>query len=232
MGDEEITPSKVVPEYVYLAQRKKLEAEARFYEEQARGAAVESAMAERKWADIRAGDPYHRVYRFAKEVSEGSVNEAISNLNVWRRTEPGKPIEVIFSSPGGSVVPGMAFWDYLKGLKEESIELTTGSQGYAASMAGILLQAGDRRWIGRESYILVHQIQAGMLGTMGELQDRMKWLRTVEGRVLDIFALRCSRATGKDFVRTRKAIEKEWTRTDWWLDSKEALAWGFVDEVR
>lgn len=223
---------QVTPEYVFEAQRDKLRAEARFYEEQARKEGVEAQMAQRKWDDIRAGDPYHRLYRFNSEVSGKSVADAITQLNLWRRQEPGADIEIIFSSPGGDVVSGMAFWDYLKGLKEAGHKLTTGSEGYAASMAGILLQAGDVRWIGRESYLLIHEIQAGMMGSFGELEDRMKWLEKVQQRILDIFALRCAAATGGDKDAIRKRIAKEWKRTDWWLDSKEALSLGLVDQVR
>lgn len=227
-----MTEPLVAPEYVYKAQERKLDAEARFYDEQAKSEAVRAAMEQRKWADIQAGDPYHRVYRFDSEVSGKSVKEAINQINLWRRQEPGCPIEVIFSSPGGEVVAGMAFWDFLNQVRKDGHELTTGAQGYAASMAGILLQAGDKRWIGRESYILIHEIQAGMMGSWGELEDRMKWLEKVQSRILDIFALRCSQATGGSKDVVRKRVAKEWKRTDWWLDSTEALSLGFVDEVR
>jgi len=219
------------PDYVYLAQKRKLEAEATFYEEQARKERVEAAMAERKWNDIQAGDPYHRVYRFTQAVGEKSAKECIDQLNLWRRQEPGCEIEVIFSSPGGDVVSGMALWDYFNDVKKEGHRLITGSQGYAASMAGILLQAGDVRWIGRESYMLIHEISAGMMGSFGELEDRMKWMEKVQERILDIFAVRCARATNESIPVVRKRIEKNWKRTDWWIDSTEALRLGLVDEV-
>lgn len=220
------------PDYVYRAQERKLTAEAQFFEEQARAERVKAAMEERKWADITAGDPYHRVYRFDTEVSSKTVKEAINQLNLWRRQEPGCDIEIIFSSPGGELVAGMSFWDYLAQLRKEGHRITTGAQGMAASMAGILLQAGDRRWIGRESYVLIHEVQAGMMGSWGELEDRMKWLEKTQQRILDLFALRISRATGQDKDAVRRRIAKEWKRTDWWIDSAEALKLGLVDEVR
>ena len=64
-----MAPLTDTPEYVYKAQQRKLEAEASFYEEQAKTEHVKAAMEQRKWADITAGDPYHRVYRFDSEVS-------------------------------------------------------------------------------------------------------------------------------------------------------------------
>ena len=118
----------------------------------------------------------------------------------------------------------MAFFDYLQDLKANGHKLTTVAQGMAASMAGILLQAGDVRVIGHESYLLIHQVQAGMMGSFGDLQDRMKWLEIVQDRILDIFATRSKMPRAK--------IKVNWTRTDWWIDSAKALEYGFVDEVR
>jgi ATP-dependent protease ClpP protease subunit len=71
-----------------------------------------------------------------------------------------------------------------------------------------------------------------MMGSYGELQDRMKWLEMTQDRILDIFAERSSNVTGKSFAATRKYIKQNWSRTDWWISSDEALKQGFVDEIR
>jgi len=93
-------------------------------------------------------------------------------------------------------------------------------------MGGIALQAGDRRVIGKESYILVHQITAGTMGKIDQMKDDVHFYEHICDRVVDIFV---ARSSGK---LTRQKMRKEWTGHDWWLDSTDALKYGVVDEVR
>ncbi len=179
---------------------------------------------ERANDELKARDFFKYVYRFDMPVTEKSVKECEYTLNQWDRRFPGCAVTIYFTSPGGEVVAGMAFWDFLVEFKSKGHHLTTVSQGMAASMAGILLQAGDVRVIGAESYLLIHQVQASAMGSWGDLTDRMKWLEKVQERILNIFISRSK--------LTKAAITKRWERTDWWIDSTEALKLGLVDEVR
>lgn len=101
--------------------------------------------------------------------------------------------------------------------------LTTRTVGMAASMGGVLLQAGDWRVMAPESFLLVHEIAAGAVGKIGEIEDEMKLLQKMSERILAIYA---SRST-----LTAKAIATKWKRTDWWLNATEALELGLVDEI-
>jgi ATP-dependent protease ClpP protease subunit len=95
--------------------------------------------------------------------------------------------------------------------------------GYAASMAGILLQAGEDRQMGREAYILIHEVSFGVAGKIGEVEDEVKFVKMVQKRVLDIFADRAKVSRGY--------IAQRWRRKDWWLDSVTAQKLGIVDTV-
>ena len=85
---------------------------------------------------------------------------------------------------------------------------------------------GDVRVMGRESYLMIHEISAGAGGKIGEINDAVKFYERVCERVVDIFV---SRSGGKC---SRAQFKKNWNRADWWIDSAEALRWGFVDAVR
>lgn len=169
-------------------------------------------------------DKYHRIYNFKSVVENGAVSRCMDELTYWHRTAPGCDIDVIFYSPGGDVIDGFALWDFLVRLRREGHKLTTGCVGYAASMAGILLQAGDVRWMGAESYMLIHEAAFMAAGKLGEVEDRVEWVHKIQDRVLDIFAQRSKLSKGQ--------IRRRWRRKDWWIDSSEALKLGFVDEVR
>lgn len=171
-----------------------------------------------------AGDAHRRIYRFVSDVSSSSVKSCMDELTIWSRLEPGCAIEVVFTSPGGEVVAGMALWDFLQELRRDGHHLTTTARGYAASMAGILLQAGDVRVMGKESWLLIHEASFGVAGSFGDVEDRVEWIRKLQGRILDIFAQRSK--------LSKAAIKRRWHRKDWWIDSDEALKLGFVDEIR
>ena len=171
-----------------------------------------------------AGDTYNHVYQFSSEVTSGSVASCIDKLSRWARMEPGCDIEVIFNSPGGSVIPGMALFDYLVDLRHKGHKLTTVALGHAASMAGILLQAGTHRVMGPESWLLIHEISFMAIGKIGEVEDTTDWAKRICERVVQIFAERSKMAATE--------IELRWKRKDWWLSSNECLTLGLVDEVR
>ena len=80
-----------------------------------------------------------------------------ARLTEWHRLEPKCNIEIIFSSPGGSIIDGFELFDHIQHLRNEGHHVTTGSLGYAASMAGILLQSGDTRWIGHQAWMMIHR---------------------------------------------------------------------------
>ncbi len=182
-------------------------------------------------------DEYHHVYHFKTAVSGLSVEECIKQVRIWVRMDADKPaeekspIEIWFNSPGGSVIDGMALFDYIQQVRALGHYVTTGAMGYAASMAGILLQAGDKRVMGRESYVLIHEIAAGTAGKIGDIEDTVEFLKKIENRVLAIFAER-SKASGCEKPLTKAQIALRWRRKDWWLTSEECLKHGFVDEVR
>lgn len=158
----------------------------------------------------------------------------MKQLNVWRRNDPGCEIELVITSPGGSVISGMALYDYIQTLRREGHKVTTIALGMAASMGGILLQAGDVRAMGKEAVILIHEISTVAWGKATDLIDELSLVNIFQNRILDIFAERAAEAgvngTASDPM-TRKEFAKKWNRTDWWVDSASALKWGIVDKL-
>lgn len=181
---------------------------------------------DRDYTEEQAKNKYHHVYTFSQEVSDHSVTTCINELQTWSRVQPKCDITVIFDSPGGGVISGMALFDFLQQLRRDGHHITTMALGMAASMAGILLQAGNRRIMARESYVLIHEISTFAIGKIGEIEDTVEFVKKIQKRVVGIFMDRC------DGKISRRTFEKRWRRKDWWLSSDECLKLGFVDEVR
>ena len=219
-------PPKAVPALIKKleADARKANAEAKAFEIECEGGTIHLAGLVRGEKERLASNRFHHVFNYVGIIDQNSVSICMDQLTLWSRLSPKCDIEIIFNSPGGSVMAGMALFDHILAIRENGHKVTTVSHGYAASMAGILLQAGDIRVIGKESYVLIHQISAGAVGKIGEIEDVVKFLKLVSKRVLGIFADRSNKPASY--------FEKHWERTDWWLDSEECMKIGFVDDVR
>ena len=178
---------------------------------------------EKREEELVADRRFH-LYRFTGAVDSASVAKCIDQLNFWDRTEEPSRFTIELFSPGGAVIAGMALFDHIVTLRNKGWHVTTTARGFAASMGGVLLQAGDVRTMGKESYILIHEVQAAAMGTMGEIEDEVEFLKRIQERILRIFAERSNLSVTQ--------LRNRWRRKNWWLDSDEALKLCIVDEVR
>lgn len=206
------------------AEARKTEAEAIKAELEAHLAQMEIERATRSFNREKSVDEENHLYRFSGSVSDSSVRKCMTKLTEWSRLDPKCDIEIVFSSPGGSIIDGFELFDFIQELRGKGHKVTTGSLGMAASMAGILLQAGDVRWIGHQSWLMIHRAAFGAIGKTYEVEDEVKLVKRIESRILDVFIAR-SRLT-------KSKIKRNWDRKDWWIDADECITLGLVDEIR
>ncbi len=204
-------------------------AEARKELAEAKQAEILLASKKRAEADELAKNQHNKVYVFDKEVNEGYVKACISQLQTWARQEPGCEIEIQINSPGGDIVEGFALIDFLDDLREKGHTINIVALGMAASMAGVILQSGTTRVMGKNALLLIHEAAFGAAGSFGKVEDRVKLVKIMQNRILDIFADRAVKINPKT---TKKFIERNWERKDWWMDAETAARLGFVDSVR
>ena len=175
--------------------------------------------------EMEAGLDRNRIYRFLDVVSSGSVEGAIEMLDYWSRRDPKEDMIVEFNSPGGSVIDGLALYDFIQEIRRRGHHVTTIARGMAASMGGVLLQAGDVRIADENASILIHEVSTLGRGKLSELEDELKFTRMLwEERLVPILAQRSN--------MTRQQIIRKAKRKDWWMPADEALEHGFVDEVQ
>ena len=206
------------------AEIRKLEAETLSAESSAKLKNLEAEKKDQEWRREKADDKENMIYRFNTVVDKTYVNDCMQKLTQWSRRHPNCEIEIVFSSGGGSIVDGFVLFDFIQELRTRGHKVTTGSLGMAASMAGILLQAGDRRWMGHQAWMMIHRAAFGIIGKTFEIEDHTAWIKRIEARILDIFEKRSN--------LTRLKIKRNWDRKDWWISSDEALNLGLIDEIR
>ena len=206
------------------AEIRKVEADTAAAENYASLRKIEADKKEQDWRREKADDKENMVYRYNTVVDKTYVNDCMTKLTQWSRRHPECDIEIVFSSGGGSIVDGFVLFDFIQELRARGHKVTTGSLGMAASMAGILLQAGDHRWMGHQAWMMIHRAAFGIIGKTFEIEDHTAWIKRIEARILDIFEKRSS--------LTRLKIKRNWDRKDWWISSDEALTLGLIDEIK
>ena len=214
---------------VQEARARKLNAQTRKVLAKAVVAEIERDQAKEKRERELAADERHKVYVFDTDVSDRAVKTCIQQMTTWARQEPRCGIEIQVNSPGGSINAGFALIDFIRDLRERGHTVTMVAFGMAASMAGVLLQAADRRVMGANCFLLLHEGSLGAIGDFGEVEDRVKLMKMYHERILALFEERAkpiNPKTTKTFIRNR------WVRKDWWIQSEDAIKLGLVDEVR
>ena len=121
----------------------------------------------------RAYDIYSRLLRdniifIGTPIDDNIANLVIAQMLFLAQEDPEKDIQLYVNSPGGSITAGMAIYDTMQYVKND---VTTICIGQAASMAALLLAAGEnkKRLALPNSRILIHQPSMG--GLSGQATD-------------------------------------------------------------
>jgi len=163
------------------------------------------------------------VYTFSGKVSEESVSQAISNLDEWSRRKPKNELKILLTSPGGDILHGLSLYDFILVLRNRGHKVTVVIMGFAASMGSILAQAGDRRIMTPNAYLMLHEAATWTGGKSSEIEEEMSTLRKFEEKLVTIL---CSRGNF-----TKEELKKKWFKKDLWFDAKECLKLGLIDEI-
>jgi ATP-dependent Clp endopeptidase proteolytic subunit ClpP len=214
-----VVPTSPLPEN--LADQRQW-AEVRKLQVDTERAAAELDAFRRKERDA-AAEEGRRTYTFYARVEEESVRACMATLASWSSKAPGAPLTIVFNSPGGAVHDGLALFDFLRHLRADGHHLTTIALGRAASMGAVLLQAGDRRVIGANAFLMLHEVSNGGSGKVSELEESIELSKRLQKRLLMILDERST--------MSMQQIQRKWTRRDWWLDADDAVSLGFADEA-
>lgn len=155
-------------------------------------------------------------------VDDKSMEKAINQVLLLDALDPGKDIELFISSPGGSVTAGLSLLDVMKMIPSP---VHTICMGLAASMGSMLLSQGvkGKRKIFPNGRVMIHQPSiGGVQGQAIELEITAKQIVKTRRILAEILAENCGQSVEK--------ILKDFDR-DYWMDAKEALEYGIVDEI-
>jgi ATP-dependent Clp endopeptidase proteolytic subunit ClpP len=128
-------------------------------------------------------------------------------------------IHLSLHSPGGEVLDGLAIYNALK-MHPAEVEVTV--KGLAASMASVIMLAGDVVRIPKNAYVMIHRVGGGVFGDADDLRKYAEMMEQLEGGIVAAYAER----TGLDEEELREMMAEET-----WMDGVAAVEKGIADEV-
>ena len=130
------------------------------------------------------------------------------------------PIRLHIHSGGGDLFSGLAAVDTIRSLKTD---VHTYVDGSAASAATLMSLAGDKRFIHKNSLMLIHQLSAMMVeGTHEQFKDEFENQQRLMNRIKTLY---------REKARMSDEVLEDLLRHDLWLDADKCLEYGLVDEV-
>ena len=155
----------------------------------------------------------------------GVVNDNMSTIVqaqlMYLDSVEKKDITMHVDSPGGSVKSGLSMVDVMRYIKSDVATINT---GMAASMGSILLSSGTKgkRSSLNFSKVMIHQVSSGAQGHVAD--NRISQMESEKYNYI-LFKM-LAENSGREFQYVLDAA-----RRDKWLNSQEALDFGFIDEV-
>lgn len=161
-----------------------------------------------------------RIIFLSDEITTTSANIIISEL-LYLDSVSHDDIFLYINSPGGSVTAGMAIYDTMQYIKSD---VKTICVGMAASMAAFLLSSGTKgkRFALPNSEIMIHQPLGGAQGQATDIKIAAERILKMKKKLNEILASN----TGKSKHKVTMDTER-----DYFMDAKEALAYGLIDEI-
>lgn len=147
--------------------------------------------------------------------------------------ESSEDIIIHMQSIGGEWSDGMAIFDSIKMCKSKTTIIV---YGQAESMSSIILQSANRRLMSPNSYFMSHYGSSEVAGHYLSVQNWIKYEKQICDIMIDIYAERCVRGkyfkeNSYDKDKVKKFLYRKLKSGDWYLNSEEAVYYGFADRV-
>ncbi len=162
-----------------------------------------------------------RIIFLGTPIDDYVANVIQAQLLFLDTSDPGKDINIYINSPGGSVHAGLGIYDTMQFI---SSDVATTCTGMAASMAAVLLVAGekDKRSALPHSRVMIHQPMGGMQGQASDMEINYKQIMLLRDELYQII----SDHSGQPFDKILRDSDR-----DYWMTAPQALEYGMIDRV-
>ncbi len=159
-----------------------------------------------------------RIVFLTGEINMNSANIVISEL-LYLDSLSHDEIYLYINSPGGEVTSGFAIYDTMQFIKSDVRTIVV---GMAASMAAFLLACGDKRCALKNAEVMIHQPLGGIEGQATDIKIVADHILKMKQKLIDILAKR---------IKKKASLLEADMERDFYMDAKEALNYGIIDEI-
>lgn len=162
-----------------------------------------------------------RIIFLGTQVDDYSANVIQAQLLFLDSSDPGKDVSIYINSPGGSVYAGLGIYDTMQYISSDVATICT---GMAASMAAVLLVAGEKgkRFALPHSRVMIHQPMGGAQGQASDIEITAREIQKLKKELYTIIADH----SGQPFEKVERDSDR-----DYWMTAEEAKAYGMIDNV-
>jgi len=162
-----------------------------------------------------------RIIFLGTAVDDYVANIIQAQLLFLESVDANKDISIYINSPGGGVYAGLGIYDTMQFIKPEINTICT---GMAASMAAVLMTAGQKgkRSALPHSRIMIHQPLGGAQGQASDIEITAREILKLKDELYEII----SKHSGQSFEKVANDSDR-----DYWMKADEAKAYGMIDEV-
>jgi ATP-dependent protease ClpP protease subunit len=169
----------------------------------------------------------NKIYYYAgvNRDSAAELNKKIGeleskSLTLGNNLDIDPPIlKILINSGGGSITAGISTMDTILRCK---VPIYTYVDGFCASAATFLSVVGERRFMSRNSYMLIHQLSSNFWGKYSEFEDEKKNLDLMMTTIKNVY---------KEYTKVPMRKLDKILKHDLLWDAKMCLKYGLVDEV-
>lgn len=162
-----------------------------------------------------------RIIFLGTDVNDYSANVIQAQLLFLDSADPGKDVSIYINSPGGSVYAGLGIYDTMQYIQSDVSTICT---GMAASMAAVLLVAGEKgkRFALKHSRVMIHQPMGGAQGQASDIEITAREIQKLKKELYEIIATH----SGQPFDKVERDSDR-----DYWMTAFEAKDYGMIDDV-
>lgn len=162
-----------------------------------------------------------RIVMLGTPINDQAANVIIAQLLYLEREDSDKDISLYINCPGGVISAGLAIYDTMQLIRPQ---VSTICVGMAASMGTVLLCSGakGKRYALPNATIHLHQAVGGAQGQATDIEIAAREIMRLQGIIRDILV--------KHTGQTKEKITHDSDR-DFYLDPKQAVEYGIVDEI-
>lgn len=174
----------------------------------------------------RSFDIYSRLLRdriimVSGPIETNMANTIVAQLLFLESENPNADISLYINSPGGDVSAGWAIMDTMQYIKPN---VSTIGMGLVASMAAVLLAAGEKgkRFVLPNAQIMIHQPSSGTEGKVTDMEIYLKEVQYTKKAMIK----QMMEFTGRKEKEIFDAMER-----DNWMQAEDAKKFGLIDGI-